>query len=869
MKKLKLLASSAVCAVLMLSQVFGASAATTSDGMSAELSVSSQTDSSADVTAKVKNSGYYTVDGVSYSVSVSNGVTVSGETQKSGVSLDSEAEDSLTFSVSVDTTSPTSQPSTDATSATSATTATVAGTTTASSNNSVQTGGGSFAGMIAVCAGIAFAVVLVISFKNKNKKLLSLVLCGTITLSITAVGLSSVSAAELGEVSQVTDELTIKLGDTDVVIKLTAQYPAQAQVHDNSVADLTKLNNGTTPDIVYKNNSKLSFLSGKYTDLLVTDETTALMSVNALKTLGGYDNVEAKFLKQRTNTNGDTYYYFNQTYSGAKVYGANFIVGADSDGNTISFTSSIQPTDTLVMPEQTISLEQAQSLWQTEYFVNEAKALYTEPYEVFYDSKLCYAFDYLATATVKRIAFISAEDGSLVYSTTTPLSEISDQDRSASDSFFEGLTTTNMTFTNVYDETVELPVITTQDEDGNTCYALVDTERRIIGTKYSEEVTSTYTPELYTFESAESLNKAYVTIFDYVQKIYDEYATVLNSDSVNENGVALSIRFDFTSNGQPFMNAAFDRIQSGYGLFDASEFANLATLDVWAHEFTHGIKINSTFGTDYCNTAGSLEEGYADILGNMIEMILDPEHSDAENWLMGERSGSPIRSMSNPHQFNQPEYVGDMFFVEDAQTPVIVNDCGGSHLNNSLISSISYKMYSQLGIGLEDNLKIWYDTLYTYNISPTYDDVCAYLKHALRRNNMSDKADGVQGLFEQANMLNVDSFSWDTAETPEGGAKVKVIIDDAEDYDITWNMAGIFIPKDNPTKQIQIIGSLSSTTVGNLVVPKSYFNEMNFACYIGLYFNDTNQTKYVSATQYTFEDDCLVYRINFEDIATR
>ena len=100
-KLAKLTASLLLVSVMLFAGMSTASAATVSYGISGEVTADSQTDSGATVTATVKNANYYDIDGVNYKLSVSDNAELSGDTQKTGVSLKSEQSDSLAANVSL------------------------------------------------------------------------------------------------------------------------------------------------------------------------------------------------------------------------------------------------------------------------------------------------------------------------------------------------------------------------------------------------------------------------------------------------------------------------------------------------------------------------------------------------------------------------------------------------------------------------------------------------------------------------------------------------------------------------------------------------------------------------------------------------
>ena len=81
----------------------------------------------------------------------------------------------------------------------------------------------------------------------------------------------------------------------------------------------------------------------------------------------------------------------------------------------------------------------------------------------------------------------------------------------------------------------------------------------------------------------------------------------------------------------------------------------------------------------YENDLGAINEAMSDIMGNLVEYIV--QDTEDENWILGENAETPIRSMSNPRLYAQPEYVWDVFYGAHTDNPVTINDRGGVHLN--------------------------------------------------------------------------------------------------------------------------------------------------------------------------------------------
>lgn len=137
---------------------------------------------------------------------------------------------------------------------------------------------------------------------------------------------------------------------------------------------------------------------------------------------------------------------------------------------------------------------------------------------------------------------------------------------------------------------------------------------------------------------------------------------------------------------------------TGTGNFDV-----LASMDVIAHEYSHGVT-NAASGLVYERESGALNEGFADIWGAAIEAKKAP---DKERWVMGEDfvliNPAGIRSLENPKLFNQPNtYMGDLWEdASDACEPGTDNDNCGVHTNSGVLNYWFY-LISDGGSGTND-----------------------------------------------------------------------------------------------------------------------------------------------------------------------
>lgn len=138
------------------------------------------------------------------------------------------------------------------------------------------------------------------------------------------------------------------------------------------------------------------------------------------------------------------------------------------------------------------------------------------------------------------------------------------------------------------------------------------------------------------------------------------------------------------------------------------------SLDVVAHEFTHGVTEYAS-GLQYFNESGAANESFSDIFGTAVEFSvgISPDYLIAEdvNW-------SGIRSMSNPPQFGHPDHYSERVYIGSSY------DNGGVHFNSGIQNKAFYLLaeggthpnngMSVTGIGREVAERIFYRALEIY-----------------------------------------------------------------------------------------------------------------------------------------------------------
>ncbi len=196
------------------------------------------------------------------------------------------------------------------------------------------------------------------------------------------------------------------------------------------------------------------------------------------------------------------------------------------------------------------------------------------------------------------------------------------------------------------------------------------------------------------------------------ESTYDYYLTTHNRNSIDNNGYAIRSYVHYDS---AYNNAFFDGVNFCYGDGENGQVP-LTTLDIIAHEITHGLTAY-TANLDYAYESGALNEGFSDIFGTSTEFFKKPLNA---NWIVGDTVAA-VRSMADPNLYYQPDtYLGGLWHSG-------VADYGGVHINCGVINYWYYLLseggsgandlgnaFAVNGIGVEDASLIAYRCLATY-----------------------------------------------------------------------------------------------------------------------------------------------------------
>ena len=213
-----------------------------------------------------------------------------------------------------------------------------------------------------------------------------------------------------------------------------------------------------------------------------------------------------------------------------------------------------------------------------------------------------------------------------------------------------------------------------------------------------------------------------------------------------------------TESGESMENAYWNGVFMAYG--DGGDaFSPLAgSLDVAAHEMTHGI-IEHTVGLEYSFQSGALNESFADIFGAMV---------DDDDWLMGEdvvnQSHYPsgaMRDLRDPHNGDalgghgwQPAH------MDEYQELDLEDDYGGVHINSGIPNRAAYLVAE--AIGRKKTAQIYYRILEARYLAPRSRFVdCRLAAERAARDLFGDDSPEVAAVSSAYDAVGI------TAEEPE------------------------------------------------------------------------------------------------------
>jgi len=581
-----------------------------------------------------------------------------------------------------------------------------------------------------------------------------------------------------------------------------------------TLADLDRLNGGAAK--VYTRDGRVTFVDGTCTEGPVADINAAGEVVDAMIALmGGDDRTQFEPWRTLTDTNDNRYYVFQQMYAGVTVSGGAAKVITDADGAMLGLVCSVETQLPEVANAVGITAGEAEALViahveQTQGLTPEvlvdqtAKVVLPVNLELDMESEeekeesrfawVVYTVNTQASLTrgsdLPYLAHYVDLDGTYLYSlpTVIPGDEAGNSGYNAAYvfEFMEPVDYTG-TVTLADGRQREISLQLMRDSRTGMVY-LGNLERRIA---VADCWSFLYDKGRVVLEASKDNTgwdeNCLMALYNYC-RAWDYYKEIgwIGGDGLDTPILILKHFCD--KDHKAIDNAAYAGKYYGWQLFLSSSANDYSQcLDVLAHEFTHCVTHSVMTYNAYMNDYGAINEAISDIQGNICDnMNLDEGEAEDPDWLIGEDIGDAIRSMSDPHRFQQPEYTWDLHYVPEVRDPTELNDRGGVHGNSSLLNYLAWQLCARGGMTLEEARAYWFAVDCTMVPGTDYPQLADLLPWVLK--NL-----GMEG-YEAPLTAAIDATRIRTGEMPEtfddDRALLTLTLPDTEQFtDGNWALA--------------------------------------------------------------------------------
>lgn len=516
----------------------------------------------------------------------------------------------------------------------------------------------------------------------------------------------------------------------DVSVPITALHPdADGTL---TLAELRTLAGTGDVDVSKNANGTVRNIDGTFTVATVSDAASAAAVLNKIATLlgapAGFADA-ARITVSTTAYNGDVFYRLAQRVGGLDVLGSEVVLATDSAGRVTGLVSNYDPALGSVNTTPVPSLghaADAEAIVRNDLLTGLAGSpsqatkdaflatLHLDTDLVVYDEDVSENLNTLArfhpAALAWRVIVDSAQDSPypsegvtyFIYANGSNAGQI-----------FSEFSSAQQALSPLRSSGTDLLGATRTVGAGNTGSALVLSDpTRNITTHTTTYVNSGWPgqPSIpgTTVTYTSSWGTAAVSAQANMTRVYDYYSTVLGRKSFDDNGAPIVLSIDYNPSGSAatgWRNAAWTGSELVFG--DAG--ATQAALDLVGHEYTHAV-IQYVNGFAYLGESGALNEGYADIMGALIE-----NKTGSGRWLFAEdAAGNPYRSMQDPSAYGQPETYGGRYVDPCGCHDNTTDDFDYVHSNSGILTFAAYKMMdaTKNEVSGEQWARVFYESLY-------------------------------------------------------------------------------------------------------------------------------------------------------------
>ena len=498
--------------------------------------------------------------------------------------------------------------------------------------------------------------------------------------------------------------ILIILASVITVILVVSAFFAIKSLNSNKIDDLSE--------------NYFSFSEG-FTDVLITDEKSAIEAVNSVADIIGVKVAEEELrVVGVSSVEGDNYYRMQQYYSDIPVYGKTIIVAADENGQALALTSNFRGINKDIDLEPKATDEKLAKSVQN-YFKTEVTDLYFGYDDLVLceteNNKLILAYE---IETCGNRVIIDANTAEILMVTSLYSQDVVEcyYKDGKKDVKFMGTKASDEEYL-IGDEEKGIFIFNanckeTMEQvkvDGIVKYRSIP--EKVFLMKSTDNCfgnNDEYAPKEYA--KAVYMMQSLNYISDYFKRIdssFDSAAVaVLNDGTDPDNATGGYLSVDGITNEQfPYDK---ERIKAVY--FGANYSEDIyGHLDTLGHEYTHSV-IKSNLLVD-AKESSAINEGYADALGELLEYYEKCNDENltnvSVNWIHGDRD------MVCPSKYGYPTSIKDLEDVETFMKEGVLyyvtekNKKGNegadyAHYASTIISHCAYLMWNGID-GTEEN----------------------------------------------------------------------------------------------------------------------------------------------------------------------
>ena len=456
-------------------------------------------------------------------------------------------------------------------------------------------------------------------------------------------------------------------------------------------------------------------IQGKYSEVKIIDAQSAMTSLEDVKEELGISSVTEELVEDSSSTNDVlNTYRLKQVYQGLEVYNSGVLVYADKEGNAKGVINKYQSvSDFDITPKHTADELQAKAIEALEY---ENTQLLNSQLIIFPSETgtITLAYKYEINIGIAKATVIISDETSEVLDKQVPIYFVVSDDLHE---FYNG-----------------------------SQYIMQDNERNIQiylanNTEMSKFVTKKFT--LYSWNTLEEAlseeNSPVIQAMNTAQKCYDYYKNQFNYLSFNQTGdMELKIVLGMQTSNRMYRadNACYANQQfivlGNENLFNDQ-------IEVFGHEYTHGIFDHLVNISDNNIEGQALNEAYADIMGMCLEAHY--ENKERIDGVLCEEIPNQTRNIkesSNRYLENKSDY----------------GLTKSEHQDSTIISRAAYLMSEYLT--REEFEDVWFTSISLLFNNPDFYDCRYAVVEAAKGLNLSEEK--IERINEAFNKVGITKY---------------------------------------------------------------------------------------------------------------